>query len=76
MPNKHSLFETILVSANDTYVNQFINGKIEFLDISKKVLKILNLKEFIKYKNIAPKKIQDILNLDQLVRLKIKTKSV
>jgi len=76
LPNKHSLFETILVSANDTYVNQFINGKIEFVDISKKVLKILNLKESIKYKNIPPKKIQDILNLDKLVRLKIKTKSV
>ena len=36
----------------------------------------MRLKEFIKLKKITPKKITDIIKLDQYVRLKIKTKSV
>ena len=76
MPKKHSLFETILVSANDTIVNSFLNKKIKYKDMPKKIFKIINLREFAKYKKIYPKKIQDITNLDKLVRLKIKTKSI
>ena len=34
LKNKNSLFETILVSANDTYVNLFLSKKIKFNDIS------------------------------------------
>ena len=76
MPKNCSLFETVVVSANDTYVKFFLNGEIKFLDISKKILKLINLREFTKYKNIRPKKIKDITNLNKLVRLKIKTKSI
>ena len=76
MPKNNSLFETVVVSANDTYVNYFLKGEIKFLDISKKILKLINLREFTKYKNIRPKKIKDITNLNKLVRLKIKTKSI
>ena len=36
MPKYHSLFETIIVSANDTIVKAFLNRKIKFEDISKK----------------------------------------
>ncbi len=76
MPKNNSLFETVVVSANDTFVNYFLNGKIKFNDISKKILKLINLREFSKYKNIKPTKIKDITNLDKLVRLKINTKSI
>ncbi len=76
IPNKHSLFETVLVSTNDTLVKNFLDRKIRFLDISKRIIQIINRKEFNKYKNISPKTIKDIINLDKLVRLKIKTKSV
>ena len=76
MPNNFSLFETIIVSANDAFVDLFLNNKIKFTDISKKILRFINLKEFIKYKKISPKKIQDITNLDKLVRFKIETKSI
>ena len=31
IPNKHSLFETVLVSTNDTIVKNFLDGKIHFL---------------------------------------------
>tara|TARA_B100002019_G_scaffold200149_1_gene173473 strand:- start:1305 stop:2468 length:1164 start_codon:yes stop_codon:yes gene_type:complete len=76
MPKNNSLFETVVVSANDTFVSHFLNGKINYLDLSKKILKLINLREFTKYKNIKPTKIKDIIQLDKLVRLKIKTKSI
>jgi 1-deoxy-D-xylulose-5-phosphate reductoisomerase len=76
MPNNHSLYETLVVSINDTLVNQFLDGKINFIDISKKFIELINLKEFKKYKKIKPTKIRDIINLNQLVRLKILTKHV
>ena len=76
MPNNHSLYETLVVSINDTLVNLFLDGKINFTDISKKFIELIKLKEFNKYKKIRPNKIRDIINLDQLVRLKILTKHV
>ena len=76
MPKKYSLFETVVVSANDYIVNLFLNGKISYHEISSMLLKVINFKEFMKYKKIKPRKIQDITNLDRLVRLKIKTKSI
>ena len=48
LPNKSSLFETIIVSANDTLVNLFLSKKIKFTDIHKKLFKIINYKKFSK----------------------------
>ena len=76
LPNKSSLFETIIVSANDTLVNLFLSKKIKFTDIQKKLFKIINYKEFSKYKKISPKNVNDILYLNDYVRLKINEKSV
>ena len=50
LPKKHSLFETIIVSANDTFVNLFLEKKISFLDINKELFKILKLKNFLNIK--------------------------
>tara|TARA_Y100000389_G_scaffold200777_1_gene241948 strand:+ start:697 stop:1857 length:1161 start_codon:yes stop_codon:yes gene_type:complete len=71
LPNKNSLFETVLVSANDSLVNLFLKKKIEYNDISKKLFKIVTSKEFARYKYIIPNKIKDIHNLDKYVRFKI-----
>ena len=71
MPNNNSLFETVIVAANDTLVNKFLNNEIKFLDISKILLKIIKNKEFLKYKRIIPKKIDDIVKLSNYVSLKI-----
>jgi len=71
MQNDHTLFETIIVAANDHLVQMFLNNKIQFLDISRILLKILKNKEFTKYKQIKPKNIAEILKLNQYVRLKI-----
>ena len=74
--NKCSLFETVIVSANDNLVHQFLNGKIKFTDISKNLLKILNDKEFLKLKNITPKNIEDINKLANYVSLKVNSMSI
>ncbi len=76
LPNKISLFETVIVSANDELVRSYLRKDIRYKDIVLKLYKIMRLKEFIKLKKITPKKITDIIKLDQYVRLKIKTKSV
>ena len=76
IPNDISLFETVLVSSNDELVSLFLKKKIKFNDISKKLIAFLNLKEFIKYKKIKPKNINEILDLNKYVRLKIRSLSV
>ena len=72
MPNSDSLFETVIVSANDKLVNLFLNKKISFNDISKYLLKISELLEFKKYKKIKVKNIDQILKLSDYVSLKVK----
>tara|TARA_B100000902_G_scaffold390953_1_gene440785 strand:- start:94 stop:1248 length:1155 start_codon:yes stop_codon:yes gene_type:complete len=71
LPNKNSLYETVLVAANDSIVEEYLRGKIKYSDINKKLWKFINNKEFEKYKRIKPKKIENILNLNKYVRLKI-----
>ena len=70
LPSKHSLFETVVVSANDTLVQLFLENKIKFTDIQKKLFNIINKKQFKNYKNKSPKTIRDIIELNNYVRLK------
>ena len=76
LPKNHSLFETIIVSANDTLVELFLADKIKFNDIYKILMKIITLKEFIKLKKKYPQSIKEILDLNNYVRLKIIKKSI
>ena len=76
LPNNHSLFETVIVSANDALVKMFLNKKIKFLDISKILLKVIKNKEFIQYKRLKPKNIGEIIKLSKYVSLKIQSLSV
>jgi len=76
LPSKQSLFETVIVSANDTLVELFLNNEIKFIDIQKKLFKIINKKKFLKFKNKYPKKIQDIVKLNNYVRLKTLENSI
>jgi 1-deoxy-D-xylulose-5-phosphate reductoisomerase len=76
IPNRNSLYETVIVSANDTLVELFLNKKIKFIDIQKNLFKIIKLKEFLKFKNIYPVNTRDIIDLNNYVRLKILKKSV
>ena len=71
LKNRDSLFETVIVSANDCLVKLFLKKKIKFIDISTMLLKIINLREFTKLKTITPKNINEITNLSNYVSLKI-----
>ena len=68
--NKTSLYETILISANDCLVDLFIKKKIKFTEIIHNLNKILNMKEFKGYKYKKPTNEQQILKLSEHVRLK------
>ena len=76
LPKKNSLFETVIVATNDTLVKMFIEKKIKFLDISKILLEIIKKKEFVKYKRIKPKNVDDIIKLSEYVSLKISSLSI
>ena len=70
LKNKSSLYETAIVSVNDELVNLFINKKIKFNDISRFLLKMLNLKEFLDFRTKFPKNYKQIKNHSEYVRLK------
>jgi 1-deoxy-D-xylulose-5-phosphate reductoisomerase len=70
VPNNISLFETILISINDELVSLFLKRKIKFTDIYKKLIIIINRKEFIKYYKKSPKDVDQISKLSAEVRLK------
>ena len=73
MPNNISLFETVLVSANDCLVDLFLKKKIEYQDIYKNLKKILKLSEFTKLKSSKPKNVSQIIQLSKYVALKTKS---
>ncbi len=76
LPDKSSLFETIVVSANDEYVKLFLQKKISFTEISKRLLNFTNKNEFKKYKKITPQSVSQILQLNKYVSLKINSNSI
>jgi 1-deoxy-D-xylulose-5-phosphate reductoisomerase len=76
MPNKDSLFETVLVSANDKLVDLFLNKKITFNQISTLLFKIIKMKEFSKLKKLKAKNIDEIIKLNDYVSLKIENLTI
>ena len=76
IPDNDSLFFTVLITANDTLVNLFLNKKISFYEIYEKLNTILNSREFSKFKSIKPKNLRQIMNLSDKVRLKTQSLSV
>jgi 1-deoxy-D-xylulose-5-phosphate reductoisomerase len=74
--DEDSLFETIVVSANDKLVKLFLSNKIKFIDISNLLIKICSLVEFKKFKSKKPKNIDEINNLADYVSLKIDAMSI
>ena len=71
LPNKSSLFETVLVSINDKLVELFLNKKIKFTDISIKMNKMLKLNRLKKYKKIEPKNIIQIIKMNTKIKNEI-----
>ena len=71
MPKKNTLFETILITANDFFVYKFLDNKISFQKLSELIYKTVNLTEYRNYKKIKPKNIKEIYNLRDYVSLKL-----
>ncbi|MDC3174277.1 1-deoxy-D-xylulose-5-phosphate reductoisomerase [Candidatus Pelagibacter sp.] len=71
IPKNFSLYETILVSTNDTLVELFLKNKIKFVSIPKIFNSIINHKDFKIYRSKTPNKINQIIKLNKLVQLKI-----
>ncbi len=73
---KSSLYETVIVSINDTLVDLFLNKKIHFKSISKIFFSYINDKKFLKYKLITPKHIDEIIKVNKVVQKKIKSRYI
>ena len=73
LPDKFTLFNTVIVSLNDILVDLFLNKFIQYVDISKIFFKTLNTKKFDKYKSIKPVTITDIIKLKTYVQKEINT---
>ena len=71
LENSHSLYETVIVSTNDTLVDLFLRNKIKFTDINKYLINLLIKKEFLKYKKIKPINVRQIIELSKYVHLKV-----
>ena len=76
MPNNVTLFNTVLVTANDEVVKLYLKGKIKFTDIYKILESFLLKKEFQKYKKKPANNIIKIMNLRKYVSVKINYLSV
>ena len=76
IPKKDTLFETILVTANDELVNLFLENKIPYEDIYLKLKQIIKSKIFSKYRLKNVKNLRQIEKLNEFVRLKTRSLSV
>ena len=76
VPKTDTLFETLLVSANDELVDLFLKNKISFEEISTKLKQIISHKDFLKYRQKKLNNLTQIEKLNEFVRLKTKSLSV
>ena len=76
IPQKESLFETLLVSINDELVGLFLENKIGFDEISVRLNRLINNKTLLKYRQKKVNNFTQIEKLNDFVRLKTKTLSV
>jgi 1-deoxy-D-xylulose 5-phosphate reductoisomerase len=70
---KNSYFEIILVSLNDELVKQYLNDKISYDLLQKKLLKLIKHPYFTKYYKLTPNNINDVKNMVKKVNLYLNT---
>lgn len=68
LPSKDSLFETALVTINDELVNLFLQGKIKYSSINKKMNIMLNHSSIKKLKKKLPTNVSNVINTSKFVR--------
>ena len=68
--NQESLFETIIVLANDELVNLFLLKKLDFTDIDIFLQRLINMKEIINLSQKNPGNIESIRDINELIKKK------
>ena len=71
LPNRETLFETALITANDEYVNLYLENKISYNKILPNILRLLNDIEIKKLKKIVPRTVSQVINISKHVQKKI-----
>jgi len=60
-----------LVSINDKLVQLFLDNRIKYTDISKKMHNMLRLRDLKRYKMIKVKNINEIININKKIKNKV-----
>ena len=68
IPEESSNFETILITLNDSLVDKYLNGKINYLSITKNLLKLIKSPFLLKYYKLKPKSIYDIKKMIEITK--------
>ena len=68
IPNKSSYFETILITLNDTLVEKYLNGQINYISIQENILKLIKTPYIMKFYKLKPKNIYDIRNMIEITK--------
>ncbi len=68
MPEGDSYFEVILITLNDTLVEMYLNGNINYLSIQLNLLNLLKKPYFKKYYKLKPNNIYDINNMIMITK--------
>jgi 1-deoxy-D-xylulose-5-phosphate reductoisomerase len=76
LPERNTLFETVLITINDYLVYKFLDNKISFEELNNMIIKFTLSKDFSKYKKIIPKNLKQINDLRKLVSLKMSQKVI
>jgi len=71
LPEKSSLFETILVSINDKLVELFLDNRIKYTDISKKMHNMLRLKDLKRFKMRKVTNTNEIFKINNQIKKKV-----
>ena len=68
IPEESSNFETILITLNDSLVDKYLNGKINYLSITKNLLTLIKSPFLLKYYKLKPKSIYDIKKMIEITK--------
>ena len=71
LPNKDSLYETVLVSVNDFFVSIYLKKKIDYKKLVYLIYFYSNNKIFHKFKKKVPKNVNDIYKTKNFVYEKL-----
>ena len=66
----------MLVTINDYFVFKYLNDEINYNRMINQIYKYSKFKEFLKYRKLVPKNVQEIYKLRDYVSFKLNTLSV